>query len=80
MRKKEQCRRRRNPIFELAKETGASLPTVYAWVKGEHVSAITDYAIRAACRRLHISASSLLEQPPPGSPEELAQELTGTEG
>lgn len=40
----------------LADETGASTKTVWRWLRGQHVGAVTDYALRAACRALKLRA------------------------
>lgn len=40
--------------IRIAAEVRSSVPTVDTWAKGEHVSALTRYAIAAACTHLKI--------------------------
>ena len=67
-------------IYRLAGETGANHSTVQRWARDGEVNKTTDYALRAACKKLGIT--------PPDRPSDKGatgdghdpDEATGTDG
>jgi len=54
----------RKAARRVAAHTGADVRTVHRWARGESVTDLVDFALRAACRELHITTLPLGKQAP----------------